>query len=165
MPLLGWYGQSYEASNLGRIRRRATGRVLAASFSGADYLQVTLSACNVQTTVRVHRAVLSAFCGPEPFENAEAAHNDGNRANCRLDNLRWATSKENAADVSRHGRRAMGSDVFGAVLDEEEVAAILRRVANGERNRPIAEDYGVSISTIHLIRHGRTWKHVQGGKP
>lgn len=30
----------------------------------------------------------------------------------------------------------------------------------GERNRPIANDYGVSISTVHLIRHGRIWRHV-----
>lgn len=43
---------------------------------------------------------------------------------------------------------------------ERDVVAIRELIAAGLRNRPIAERYGVSISTIHLIRHERIWRHV-----
>jgi FixJ family two-component response regulator len=53
-----------------------------------------------------------------------------------------------------------GSNVFGAILLEADVSEIRKRIHSGERNPSIASDYGVSISTIHLIRHNRTWRHV-----
>ena len=152
----GWY----EASNLGRIRRVSTGRILRQSPCGGDYLGVTLSVGNIQTNVRTNVAVLSAFCGPAPFPGAEAAHNDGDQQNNRLTNLRWATKLENQADVDRHGHRCRGEQVFGAKLTEADVRSIRRRTGAGELNPTIAEDFGVSISTIHLIRHKRIWKHV-----
>jgi hypothetical protein len=53
-----------------------------------------------------------------------------------------------------------GMPPFDAQLTEQDVRAIRRRCAAGERNKPIAQDHGVSISTVHLIRHNRTWRHV-----
>jgi hypothetical protein len=159
IPVLDYEGV-YEASNLGRIRRVATGHVLNVEGQNDKYPHVSLSKIGVVSNVRVHRAVLSAFCGPEPFEGAQVAHNNGNTWDCRLVNLRWATPVENQADVDRHGKRCKGEAVFGAVLSEPEVRHIRARIAQGERNRPIAEDYEVSVSTIHLIRHNRIWRHV-----
>lgn len=153
------YEGFYEASNLGSIRR-VGGAVLTPSAT-RGYLHVSLSKNGDIKTCRVHVVVLSSFCGPPPFPGAQASHNDGDQSNCSLANLRWATPIENQADVDRHGRRCKGEDVFGSVLTEREVKAIRYRINNGERNRPIAEAFEVSISTIHLIRHGRIWRHVQ----
>jgi hypothetical protein len=149
----------YEVSNFGRIRRIG-GRILKPSAS-KGYLHVSLCRNGEISTKRVHVIVLSAFCGRAPFEGAQAAHNDGNPLNCALTNLRWATAVENQADVDRHGHRCKGSEVFGAVLDEERVAQIRSRIAAGERNPSLAAAFGVSISTIHLIRHRKIWRHVQ----
>jgi hypothetical protein len=155
------YEGLYAASNLGRIRSfHRSGRMLAQTPEDTGYLSVCLSRDGFATKRRVNVVVLSTFCGAAPFEGAQAAHNNGDKADNRLVNLRWASAFENQADVDRHGRRCKGSDVFGAVLSEDEVVAIRARIASGERNRPIAEDYGVSISTVHLIRHRRTWRHV-----
>jgi len=153
------YDGLYEVSNLGRVRSARTGAVLAPSAT-SGYLHVSLCRNGEVRTARVHRIVLTAFCGQEPFQGAHAAHNDGNSLNCALTNLRWATAVENQADVTRHGRRCRGEDVYGAVLTEEKVRAIRARISGGERSRPIAQDYGVSISTIHLIKHNRIWRHV-----
>ena len=151
------YEGHYWVSNLGRIKSKF--KILAPSVSG-NYAHVTLSVGNEKTTHRVHVLVLASFCGDAPFPGAQAAHNDGNSLNNRLTNLRWASTFENQADVERHGRRCKGVDVYGAVLTDADVREIRKRTSNGERNRPIAEDYGVSISTIHLIRHEKTWRHV-----
>lgn len=161
LPVLGYHG-IYDASNLGRIRRRDCDpmRIIKPIASTGDYHIVTLSKDGVSRNQRVSRIVLTAFCGPPPFDGAHAAHNDGIKSNNSLTNLRWATPVENQADVSRHGNRCVGERVFGAVLTADRVRQIRARCAIGERSRPIAEDFGVSSSTVHLIRHNRIWKHV-----
>jgi hypothetical protein len=159
LPVVGYEGL-YEVSNLGRCRRIATGLVLSPVRQSSGYLTVSLSSAGDVRNYRLHRLVLIAFCGSEPFDGAIAAHNDGNRENCQLTNLRWASPVENQADRVRHGTMRQGSAVYGAVLTENDVSEIRRRLAAGERNPPIANDFGVSISTIHLIRHRRTWRHV-----
>lgn len=150
----------YEASNFGRIRRISSGRILRQCTGSAGYPQVSLSKGGVVSSVKVAVAVLRAFCGPAPFVGADAAHNDGQPANSRLANLRWATKIENQADVDRHGRRCRGERVHGAKLTAPNVRAIRRRIDRGQLNPPIAREFGVSVSTIHLIRHRKIWSHV-----
>lgn len=151
----------YEVSNLGRVRRVGSEAVLKPSRTHG-YLHVSLCRESRAETIRVHVAVLSAFCGQAPFPGAHAAHNDGDKENCRLTNLRWATPVENQKDVERHGRRCRGEIVFGAKLSEQSVRKIRELINAGFRNPPIARQFGVTISTIHLIRHRKTWRHVGG---
>lgn len=158
LPVRGYEGV-YEVSNLGNVRRISTGRNLVPAAGPTGYLRVSLSNGSARNYY-VHRIVLEAFCGPQPFEGAQTAHNDGNTQNNRLANLRWASPKENQADVERHGRRCRGSRVFGAKLSEDRVRGIRRRIESGERNPDIARAFNVSVSTIHLIRHNRIWSHV-----
>jgi hypothetical protein len=149
----------YWFSNLGRSRG-PSGKVLAPTKDRNGYWRVSICGPEKPTSLMLHRLVLSAFCGEPPFEGAQACHNDGDKDNCRLANLRWASAIENQKDVERHGRRCRGERVYGAVLTENGVREIKQKIADGLRNRPIAEQFGVSISTIHLIRHGETWRHV-----
>lgn len=166
MPVPDYEGL-YEVSNLGRVRRdlAAPARSLgvpgkALSPCGGIYPIVTLSKAGVVRTHRLHLLVLRAFCGPAPFYGAHGAHNDGDPQNCALANLRWATPVENQADVDRHGRRCKGEDVFGAKMTEDGVRKVRDLIAKGFRNPQIAKRFGVSVSTIHLIRHNRIWRHV-----
>ena len=48
----------------------------------------------------LHRLVCEAFHGPPP-DGMEVLHRDGNKLNCREDNLRWGTRLENMADSIR----------------------------------------------------------------
>lgn len=159
LPVLG-YEAVYEASNFGKIRRVGRGE-LAPVIGRGGYSYVSLSLRGETKNYKVSVLVLSAFCGRKPFEEAVCAHNDGNSGNDYLTNLRWAYPADNSRDMVRHNTRCRGVDVYGAVLTENQVRDIRSRIAGGERNRPIAESYGVSISTIHLIRHHRIWKHVE----
>jgi len=111
-PVPGHLG--YEVSDQGRVRsvtRRVqrkngsyllTGRVLKQSRSGTpgkDYPAVYMGRGNSRT---VHRLVLEAFVGPCP-QGLEACHNNGNRYDNRLENLRWDTASNNQRDKRRHG--------------------------------------------------------------
>lgn len=114
----------------------------------------------------IHRMVLEAFVGPCP-EGMEAAHNDGDRLNNDVSNLRWTTHKENIADKKKHGTCASitgavkGSKHGRSKLTEEQVLEIRKAYAEGTANQPqLAAKYGVSQPIIHHIIHRTLWDHV-----
>lgn len=96
---------AYEVSDCGRVRsvdrittagHRVRGRVLAQSVTKSGYLQVTLS--SPRRSVQVHRLVLEAFVGPAP-DNADGCHNNSERQDNRVSNLRWDSRSGNLRDA------------------------------------------------------------------
>jgi hypothetical protein len=103
----------YEVSSLGRVR--SVDRVIADKNGKARKLRSTiLKPCeqrgylrvNIAGSRLVHALVLEAFVGPRP-PGHETCHNNGDRSDNRLSNLRWDTSAANSADIIRHGRNGM----------------------------------------------------------
>lgn len=102
--------------------------------------------------------------GPPPSPEYQAAHNCGNgHLGCyNWKHLQWKTPLDNTADKYIHGTIVRGSMSKQAKLTESDVLAIRERLSSGEKLKPIAEDYGVLISTISSVRvGGRGWKHVK----
>jgi hypothetical protein len=106
-----------------------------------------------------HTLVLSAFRGPRP-PGMEACHNDGNRANNCLSNLRWDTRKANHADAIRHGTHPRGDAHGCAKLTESGARYILRATAQGCRQADLARELGVSESIVSRVVLRKTWAHV-----
>lgn len=158
----------YEASSLGRVRRKAdtyAGRgkrpdVLAASPTSRGYLCYRLMRNRVAHWVLGHVVVCEAFHGPKPTSAHEVAHGDGDRRNSRPDNLRWATRAENFADKRQHGTHREGTDIPWAKLKPEDVITIRSRLVAGESVARVARAYGMSHGAINGIRIGRNWRHV-----
>jgi hypothetical protein len=73
------------------------------------YRTVCLSSGGRHKNFYVHDLVLSAFVGPRPTHEHEACHRNGERADNRLDNLRWGTVQENAEERALHARARMGT--------------------------------------------------------
>lgn len=159
LPVLGYAGL-YEVSNMGRVRRCATNRILQQTDGGRGYPVVSLSKGGAHQNNAVHRIVLNAFCGPPPFDGAQAAHNDGDKSNSKLTNLRWASPSENQNDRIRHKTDIRGEAVFGAVLTEDKVREIRAKVADGRTYKSLGIEYGVDPGTIYHIKHRKTWRHV-----
>ncbi|WP_407654383.1 HNH endonuclease [Bradyrhizobium prioriisuperbiae] len=151
------WAPNYSVSSWGNIQGP---RALLQPAEEADYPHVSIVVGEETKTARVHRLVANAFLGPPPFAGAMVAHNDGNTSNCRVDNLRWASGLENQKDRARHGTRICGSAVIGAKLVESDIPKIRSRIASGERYPSIARDFGVSVSTISLVKKNRTWRSV-----
>lgn len=164
----GW--PDYQVSNLGRVlSKRPWGigyrppRILKPWILAGLYPAVTLYGESGEKKVCVHVLVCTAFHGPRPSDKHEVAHGDGNPANCRWDNLRWATSKENNADKKRHGTHRVGEENHAARLSEEDVLAIREAAASGARDVEIAEKFGTTHSNVRSIRIQQSWKHVKDG--
>ena len=50
----------------------------------------------------VHQQVLMAFVGPRPGPNYDACHNDGDKNNNHISNLRWDTHRNNCLERETH---------------------------------------------------------------
>ncbi len=109
----------------------------------------------------VHRLMLEAFIGPCP-EGLQGLHRDDDPLNNSLDNLYWGTPKQNAKDRKQNGKQAdkRGSKHHMAKLTEKDVRTIRRRLARGETQAAIAQDYGVKREAISSIHRRRTWQHI-----
>lgn len=83
---------AYEVNPAGQVRNRRTGRILKWQRHSRGYLQVSLH----RRTRLVHRLVALAFLGPPP-DGWEVDHINTDRADPRLENLRWLPHPENTA--------------------------------------------------------------------
>jgi hypothetical protein len=178
-PVAGYEGY-YEVSNLGRVRSldryvngisnglparfRRRGRVLRPKNVGPRpycYLGVTLAKEGDKRTRPIHVLVLETFVGPKPEAKSEGRHLNGDRANCRLDNLAWGTRAENLEDSARHGTRAAGERHGRAKLTDADVLEIRTRVAaKAETQTAIAKRMGICLSLVQKIVRRKNWKHL-----
>lgn len=103
------YEGRYQVSNLGRVKSikhydsrghlRAE-RVLKPTNDWDGYLRVNLYKNRVQVNKTIHRLVAEAFI-PNPENKPTVNHIDENKTNNNVNNLEWATMKEQ----NSHGTR------------------------------------------------------------
>lgn len=108
------------------------------------------------THQRVHRLVLMAFVG-EPPPGMIACHNDGNRSNNAIENLRWGTHSENQRDRIKHGTSPRGEGSATSKLTWEKVREIRRLAAEGVSVRLICERFGMSNQHTRGIIARKSW--------
>ena len=105
----------------------------------------------------VHRLVAESFI-PNPQRKPQVNHLDGDKTNNQVDNLEWATPKENQMHASKNGLIPRGERHHLAKLNDDDVIYIR---SCGGSCREIAERYGVCAQTINNIRLRKAWKHVK----
>ena len=155
----------YSVSSLGRVRRDTyrkaspakAGHIRKTPPNSAGYSTVTLFDNGRKRCVNVNTLVCETFISPRPSPSHEAAHWDGDPANNRLTNLRWATGKENMGDCIRHGRTMRGRKCHLAKLSEDDVRAIRSRLTRRDVQQVIADDYGINQTLVSHIKNGRAW--------
>lgn len=157
----------YQVSDMGRVRsldryvrtfsrfelstRLLKGRVLKIQKHNGGYAQVCLS----RVPRLIHSLVLLAFVGPVP-EGMEGAHDDGDRTNNRLSNLRYATPLSNANDRRLHGTSGAGAANTMAKLSLKDIATI-RGLAGTLSQKVIGERFGIRQGTVSRILAGKRW--------
>lgn len=108
--ILGYEGM-YQISNFGRVKslryhRSKKQKVLKPNLTG-EYAYVNLSINNHYHSVKIHRAVATAFI-PNPNNKPFVNHKDGNKFNNMVENLEWVTAAENVA----HAKYVLGINIM-----------------------------------------------------
>jgi hypothetical protein len=149
LPIIDW--PEYEVSNLGRVRRVATGAIRKpCNIEGYQALRLTRPG-GQQKTILIHVEVARRFVKRPRRKGLEVNHIDTNRWNPRADNLEWLTRSGNAKHGYEHGNMCAKGERNGyAKLNEACVFEI--------RNTP--KDEWPALAALRDVGARRTWKHI-----
>ncbi len=154
-------GRIYSTRRLGRPKPSTPARPIRPLKAGVNkrngYLQVALGSASCRN---VHALVCAAFHGPRP-PGFHASHIDGDKLNCRPENLCWESRTANERRKATHGTLRLGDRHPQAKLTEAIVAEARRLVASGASNpHALARRFGVAHKTMIEAVAGKTWGHV-----
>ncbi len=104
----------------------------------------------------VHRLVAEKFI-PNPLNKKSINHKDGNRSNNHVNNLEWATRRENCEHARLNGLSEKKSQNIPD-LTYEQVKLIFDMRRNGETYKSISEYIGRDYRTIWDIIKGKRYQ-------
>ena len=162
------YEGIYQVSNLGRVKRVETDRVLKGSKNKKGYLRVDLYKNGSQSNKRIHRLVAQAFI-PNPENKSQVNHIDENKTNNVISNLEWTTAKENINHGTRNERAG------NTISKSNSIPIIATNLKTGESQefygaRECARQLGLQAPSITSVLKGRltqtggyTFKYINEG--
>lgn len=148
----------YVISREGVVIRLKTGKALSQSVNSCGYRVVALrkDGRGWRTTIgRVHRLLAEAFI-PNPENKVQVNHKDGNKLNNSLDNLEWATPKENV-----HHALSLGlMRIAERKRNPDYKWAIAKTGADCKRSKKVIDNStGVVYDTIKLAAEAKGIKY------
>jgi len=155
---------NYLISELGRVFNLKFKRFLKPGKDKDGYFLVDLYKNGVGKTHKVHRLVTLAFI-PNPENKPTINHIDGVKTNNFVDNLEWATNKENTQHALDNGLLKppclKGSKVGNSKLTESQVLEIRKLYATGDYyQKDLAKIFNVGQTLISFIVNRKIWQHI-----
>jgi len=160
----------YQVSNLGRIRSKWAKGVRPRVLGPRWWIMKLIDTRNRNGEI-ITRGVHICPEGEKPFnspvrtivarvfigdsQGKESFHIDGDKSNCRLDNITYGTRYEIMRAAATRGAYSIPK-----ILTAEKVLEIRRRGANGEIQRKLAEEFCVCPATISNIIKRKIWRHI-----
>ena len=153
----------YQVSNNGRLKSFKHGRerILKGGLNSKGYPHAILRLGSIAICAKLHRLVAIAFI-ENPENKPQVNHKNGIKTDNSVENLEWATNRENMDHAMLNGLRRKypkGSEMTNAKLNENKVKGI-REMHPEKSEHALARLMGVSRSVIHDVLSRRTWKHV-----
>jgi len=149
------YEGRYSISNMGRLRSDVKNIVYIIKPNTKGYISFGLFKDRKRKYMSLHALVLMAFKGPRP-DGMHACHNDGNKVNNCLNNLRWATPKQNTADRYIHGTMAFGVRNGRSKLTYVDAEKIRKLYKRGN-SLLLQKKFNVGARTVSNIINNKRW--------
>lgn len=109
--------------------------------------------------IKTHRLSWEMHFGPIP-NGLQVLHRCDTPPCVNPAHLFLGTHADNHADKAGKGRQVRGEAVVVGKLTADLVRMARARVAAGETRRQVAQDLGVSATSITWAVNRKTWKHV-----
>ena len=117
------------------------------------YIAVNLTTKGKRIQKHIHIMVLESFVGERPIKH-DGCHNDGNKKNCKLENLRWDTRKNNHKDKIKHGTHLLGEKIGTSKISIKQATFIKNSNLTGVE---LSKMFNLSQSQIGRIKRGESW--------
>ncbi len=126
-------------------------------YTDSGYLYVPLYiGGGIVKKIKIHRFILECYIGKSP-KGMQACHNDGNKENNKLENLRWDTHENNVKDRIKHGSNLSGEKNPRSKFNIKEIKYIR---STDISTIELLKKYKVHYSTINRIRKYITYKDI-----
>lgn len=178
-PVAGYEG-IYSVSDQGRVRsedrhvngnpngglRLLRGQVMKPQAWGSGYLTVRLAREGKARTCYVHHIVVAAFGGPPPGPlgtrgDYQINHRDGDKQNNCASNLEYVLQGDNVRHAFRTGLQPLGRSRAHTRLTDDDVRAVRKAVAAGDRLKEVGRRFGVTPEHVSLIARGKRRSNIQ----
>ena len=144
----------YEIDSLGAVWSKKSGSLKRLKpYKSDGYAKIDCFINGKRIKRFVHQLVLETFVGERPA-GLQVCHNNGNRTDNKLGNLRWDTAKNNVADALQHGTH----QGFSFKLNEKQVRVIKWCLRYGMSSAAIARYFPVTRQNINAIAWGKSWQ-------
>ncbi len=141
------------------------GKELTGTNTKKGYRVVTIGMKGKRVQITVARIVCWLSHGEPPTPQHEVDHKDRNRGNDSPDNLRWATQKEQKANVSKEYKEFLRKDARAKGHAQRKLtmedAREVRRLYPSVMQKDLAVKYGVKPTTVWNIISGKTYREDQ----
>lgn len=137
-------------------------KILKPCYDTKGYLRVYFFKNGKKETRKVHRLVLEAFI-PNLKNKPQTNHKDGVKDNNKIENLEYATAKENVNHAVMNGlmRWNHGENVHNSILSNSEVLEIKKLLKKKTLfHREIGEIFGVARRVITKINTKETYSTI-----
>ena len=156
------YEGIYHISNVGNIKRVASGKILKKRKNACGYWHVGLSNKGEQKTFAVHVLLGRAFI-PNPENKLQINHIDGNKLNNSLSNLEWVTAQENIQHALKNGlrktRKISQYDLNGDLIKTYETISEAGKIFRSISNRPDA-NISCAVRNKSSTAFGYIWRYA-----
>ena len=139
---------NYSISDDGKVWSKNTEKYLILQTDKQGYKTVKLYKDGKSKRVKVHRLVAQQFIY-NYADLPQVNHIDGNKANNYTGNLEWCTAAENTRHAYATGLASNKGK--NKKLTMHQAVLIINRRHGGKTLEEIADEFGVSVSTIHRI--------------
>ena len=158
------YEDSYEVSNLGRVKsiKFNKEKILKPGFDSYGYQHVSLHKNKRGITKKIHRLVMLTFKNHLNFEGAQVNHINGSKIDNRLDNLEWCDQSHNMKHAFELGLQISlkGEQHGAAKLNRSQVNKIRFYYKNKIFNqRQLAKMFNIKRGTVSNITTKKIWTH------
>ena len=142
----------YQITYDGRVINKRWGREVKPQKNGKGYLRVFMAG-----KLRfVHRLVAELYV-PNPENNPQVNHKDGNKLNNHADNLEWVSNQVNRDHAVKNDLVVHGERCPWAKLTLKDVKFIREHPETSATE--LAIRFGVAHTTVRSVRNGKYWKH------
>lgn len=163
MKLGNLFDGLYTITNTGKLFSHRTNKWLIPATDKYGYLYYVVSIKGDRFTIKPHRAVAQCFI-PNPEEKPTVDHINGDRKDNRVENLRWATWKEQQENETTMKRATMAREKtdYSAMGARRNYGRVPVKAISTEGKETIfptikmaSETLGLQMSKISLCINGK----------